>query len=126
MQARAFTLLRKLLYGPGMNGAQDGDDRARLRLAQRPAFREEPLHFAVESHADENRFALGGEGFRARGPLGPELFHRARSGGIEVENPRRESLANEVPDDGRAHASCTDDADGFHWVRNSLLHSWLS
>src|SRR2546427_1508527 len=38
-----------------MNGAQDRDDRARLRLAKRSALREELLHFAIEPDADQDR-----------------------------------------------------------------------
>src|SRR5712691_8616497 len=126
MQARAFTLLRKLLYGPGMNRAQDGDDRARLRLAQRPAFREELLHLAVETHADENRVALRREGFRTRYPLSAAFPHRARPRCVDVADSRRKPLAYQVPDDGCAHTACADDADGFQFVRNrSLRHSPL-
>jgi hypothetical protein len=101
-----------------MNRAQDRDNRARPPLAKRSGFREQLLHFAVETDADQNRVALGGERLRARGPFRTESSHYVRSGGFDVENLHGKSFANQVPDDGRTHAACADDAYGFQFVRN--------
>src|SRR5207247_10753467 len=88
------------------------------RGAERPAVCEEALTSAGEADASENRGALGGERFRARGPLSAELFRRVRLGRIEVAGPSRKTLTGEVPDDRRAHAAGADGADRFQFTRN--------